>query len=70
MFKILLFPLWMISVQLRRIIPVGPHPDFMGTKIRKLYGQNSHCTNCFQSKNLQVLDKAMISYILFFHVGD
>ena len=61
-FKILLFPLWMISVQLRRIIPVGPHPDFMGTEIRKLYGQNSRPTNCFQSKNLKVLDKAVISY--------
>lgn len=71
MFKILLFPLWTISLQLRWTIPTGPHPDFMGTEIRKLYGQNSHCTNCFQFKNLKVLDKAMIScHILFFHMGD
>lgn len=70
-FKILLFPLWMISVQLRWTIPIGPHPDFMGTEIRKSYGQNSHCTNCFQFKNLKVLDKSMIScHILFFHRGD
>lgn len=38
----------------------------MGTEIRKLYGQNSHGTNCFQSKNLKVLDKAMVSCHIFF----
>lgn len=65
-FKILVFPLWMISAQLRRLLPVGPHPDFMGTAIRKLYGQNSPSTNCFQSKNLKVLDKAMRFYVWFF----
>lgn len=70
MFKILLFPLWMISVQLRRTIPVGALPDFVRTKIRKLYGQNSHCANHFQSKILQVFDQATISCILFFHMGE
>lgn len=67
-FKLFLFPLWTLSVQLRWTFPFGPHPDFMGTEIRKLYGQNSHCPNCFQFKNLKVLDKAVIScHILFFH---
>lgn len=69
-FEIFLFPLRTVSVQLRWTIPVGLRPDFMGTKIRKSYGQNSHCTNCFQFKNLKVFYKATIScHILFFSKG-
>lgn len=41
-FEILLFPLWKISVQLKRTILAGVKPNFMGTEIRKFYGQNSH----------------------------
>lgn len=53
MLKILLFPLWTISVQLKRTFPVGPLPDLMGTEIRKWCGQNSPWTNCFQSTKPQ-----------------
>lgn len=40
--EILLFPLWKIAVQLKLTILAGCKPNFMGTQIRKFYGQNSH----------------------------
>lgn len=68
-FEILLFPLWKISVQLKRTILAGSKPDFMGTEIRKFYGQNSHWTNCFQCKASNFLIKLQCLTLLF-HLGE
>lgn len=71
MLKILLFPLWTISVQLRRTFPVGPLPDLMGTEIRKWCGQNSPWTNCFQSTKPQSSWQSHFfsCHVLFFSQG-
>lgn len=68
-FEILLFPLWKISVQLKRTILAGSKPNFMGTEIRKFYGQNSHWTNCFQYKASNFLIK-LERLTLLFHLGE
>lgn len=65
-FEILLFPLWKISVQLKLTILAGREPNFMGTQIRKFYGQNSHWTNCFQFKDSNFLIKLQCLTLFFF----
>lgn len=64
-FKILLFPPWKISVPLTLTILTGSMPNFMGTKIRKLHGQNSRWTNCFQFKASNFLIKLWLLTLIF-----